>query len=149
MAGWLIPKNVYGLVVNIMTWKKWEWTPTIIPCLKCWVTGVLVIILNMKLLVGVGNYSLLFIKFRKTDYMPPFLKAMKKKGCLHPKLHLKNGNSFYQMSRLFLEIRKIISGKWATLVPVAPVVKYMLIVAVMKKEKKHPAICLSIKIIHR
>ena len=24
-----------------MTWKKWEWILIIIPCLKCWATGVL------------------------------------------------------------------------------------------------------------
>ena len=31
-----------------MTLKKWEWIPITTPCLKCWVTGALVIILKMK-----------------------------------------------------------------------------------------------------
>src|SRR5215831_16775875 len=116
--------------------KKWVLILIITQCLKCWVTGALVIILRKKRSNGRGNFLPTFIKLIKTDCMLPSSKEMQRKIFRAMKRLLMNGKNGLMKDVSFPGKRKIIFGRWVIQVLVDPAPRFILIAGQRKKEKR-------------
>jgi len=70
------PKMPSSNAVSTMTWKRWVLTHIIIPCLRCWAIGLLVIISKRRPLLGLGSFWLRSMGFQRIDFMFLFFREI-------------------------------------------------------------------------
>src|SRR5664279_1324517 len=114
--------------------------PTIILCLKCLETGHLVTTSKRKPLTGPGNFLLKRLNWIKTGFMLLYLKDLWMINLNSTRKHTIIGFSGCLPTASLKDHERIISGKWANLVPVAPAQKYILTFVQTKREKHYPDI---------
>ena len=120
IRGQSIHRNAFASAVSITIWKRSVRIPIITPSLRCSATGRLAIIIRRRPLNGPGNCSRMFGNCPKTSFTPRCIPMTMRR--------LKSGElkRISIRSIFFVLARKIISGRWALPVPVAPVPKSIL-----------------------
>ncbi|MBA7590736.1 hypothetical protein ES708_32869 [subsurface metagenome] len=130
-----------------MILRKLVTTPIIIPCLKCWGIGHLVIISKKKPSDGVLNFWWEFLGFQKTGYMLLSLKEAGKKTLNGITKPIYTGKKSWMKTGSLKAQKRIIFGKWAIRAHADRVLKFTSISDLKKKGGKLTAGRRSIKII--